>query len=172
MGFSRQVYWSELPFASPGALSNLRIKQTHVSHNAGRFFTNYVISKALNRYISLFLRICWLSATTYTSYAITKKLSSLLRLNKIIDPYFVKGIYKSVKNSLVLKSLLTQISMFSLEDFTDLELKFLWRRRKSWLSHCFPALVYWDTRGFRPLMLLMFTRYKQLFLLRILYLRT
>ena len=145
--------------------------QTHVSHNAGRFFTNYVISKALNRYISLFLRIYWLPATTYTSYAITKKLSSLLRLNKIIDPYFVKGIYKSVQNSLVLKSLLTQISMFSLEDFTDLELKFLWRR-KSWLSHCFAALVSWDTRGFGPLILLMFTRYKQLFLLRILCLRT
>ena len=56
--------------------------QTHVSHNAGRFFTNYVISKALNRYISLFLRIYWLPATIYTSYAITKKLSSLLRLTK------------------------------------------------------------------------------------------
>ena len=26
MGFSRQVYWRELPFPSPGALPNLRIK--------------------------------------------------------------------------------------------------------------------------------------------------
>ena len=110
--------------------------QTHVSCNAGRFFTNYVISKALNRYISLFLTIYWLPATTYTSYAITKKSIVSTQTYKIIDPYFAKGIYKSVQNSLVLKSLLTQISMFSSEDFTDLELKFLWRTKKSWLSHC------------------------------------
>ena len=36
--FSRQEYWSELPFPSPGGLLNPRI-EPKVSHFAGRFFT-------------------------------------------------------------------------------------------------------------------------------------
>ena len=41
MGFSRQEYWSGLPFPSPGDLPNPGIKpldQTWVSHMAGRCF--------------------------------------------------------------------------------------------------------------------------------------
>ena len=37
MGFSRQEYWSGLPFASPGDLARDR---THISCIAGGFFTN------------------------------------------------------------------------------------------------------------------------------------
>ena len=38
MGFSRQLYWSELPFPSPGDLPNTGIKPW-VSCKAGRYFT-------------------------------------------------------------------------------------------------------------------------------------
>ena len=38
MGFSRQEYWSELPFPSPGGSSQFR-GWTRVSRIAGRFFT-------------------------------------------------------------------------------------------------------------------------------------
>ena len=38
-GFSRQVYWSRLPFPSPGDLPNPGIKQTQVSCIAGRRIT-------------------------------------------------------------------------------------------------------------------------------------
>ena len=48
MGFSRQEYWSELPFSSPGDLPNPGIEPscqprewTRVSCIAGRFFTNW-----------------------------------------------------------------------------------------------------------------------------------
>ena len=40
MGFSRQEYWSGLPFPSPGDLPNPGI-ETQVSHIAGRFFTDW-----------------------------------------------------------------------------------------------------------------------------------
>ena len=36
--FSRQEYWSGLPFLSPGVLTDPR-NQTRVSYTAGRFFT-------------------------------------------------------------------------------------------------------------------------------------
>ena len=38
MKFSRQEYWSELPFTSPGDLPDPR-DQTQVSRIAGKFFT-------------------------------------------------------------------------------------------------------------------------------------
>ena len=38
MGFSRQAYWSGLPFPSPGDLPDLGV-EPQVSHIAGRFFT-------------------------------------------------------------------------------------------------------------------------------------
>ena len=38
MGFSKQEYWSGLPFPSSGGSSRLR-DRTWVSHTAGRFFT-------------------------------------------------------------------------------------------------------------------------------------
>ena len=38
MGFSRQEYWSELPFPSPGYLPKPR-DRTRVTRNAGRLFT-------------------------------------------------------------------------------------------------------------------------------------
>ena len=40
VGFSRQEYWSGLPFSSPGDLPNPGIKSNPVSCIAGRFFTN------------------------------------------------------------------------------------------------------------------------------------
>ena len=39
MGFSRQEYWSGLPFPSPGDLPNPLTDQTWVSHIIGRHFT-------------------------------------------------------------------------------------------------------------------------------------
>ena len=42
MGFSRQEYWSRLPFPSPGDLPDLRIELSSpacISCSAGRFFT-------------------------------------------------------------------------------------------------------------------------------------
>ena len=41
MGFSRQEYWSGLPFPSPGDLPHLRIESTSFAFPvlAGRFFT-------------------------------------------------------------------------------------------------------------------------------------
>ena len=41
MGFSRQEYWSGLPFSPPGALSGLRMKPTSLASPAlaGRVFT-------------------------------------------------------------------------------------------------------------------------------------
>ena len=46
MGFSRQEYWSGLPFPSPGDLSKPR-EGTQVSHTAGRLFTIWVTREAL-----------------------------------------------------------------------------------------------------------------------------
>ena len=46
MGFSRQKYWSRLPFPSPGDLPNAGI-EPQVSCMAGRFFTNWAIREAL-----------------------------------------------------------------------------------------------------------------------------
>ena len=46
MKFSRQEYWSELPFPSPGDLLNPRI-EPKVSRFAGRFFTVSVTREAL-----------------------------------------------------------------------------------------------------------------------------
>ena len=45
MGFSRQKYWSELPFHSPGDLPNPRIK-LGVSCIAGRLFTIWATMEA------------------------------------------------------------------------------------------------------------------------------
>ena len=46
MGFSRQEYWSGLPFPSSGVLPDLRIKLTSLAL-AGRFFTTEPPGKAL-----------------------------------------------------------------------------------------------------------------------------
>ena len=46
MGFSRQEYWSGLPFPSPGDVSPPR-NWTRVSCIAGRWFTNWVMREAL-----------------------------------------------------------------------------------------------------------------------------
>ena len=51
MGFSRQEYWSGLPFPSPGDLPNPGIKprdQTHVSRIAGRCFNLWATREALS----------------------------------------------------------------------------------------------------------------------------
>ena len=49
MGFSRQHYWSELPFPSPGDLPNPGIK-CWVSCNAGRYFNPLSHSNAIYLY--------------------------------------------------------------------------------------------------------------------------
>ena len=46
MGFSRQEYWSGLPFPSPGGSPQPR-DWTQISHIAGRFFTIWVNREAL-----------------------------------------------------------------------------------------------------------------------------
>ena len=46
MGFSRQEYWSELPFPSPGESSPAR-DQTWISCIVGRFFINWATREAL-----------------------------------------------------------------------------------------------------------------------------
>ena len=55
MGFSRQEYWSGLPFPSPGDLTNLEVK--HVSSAspelAGGFFTNEPLGKPTHAYMAL-----------------------------------------------------------------------------------------------------------------------
>ena len=46
VGFSRQEYWNELPFASPGNLPNSGIEQASwIPWNAGRFFTAWAIGE-------------------------------------------------------------------------------------------------------------------------------
>ena len=45
MGFSRQEYWSGLPFPSPGGLPDPR-NRTQVSRIAGRFFTDWAMREA------------------------------------------------------------------------------------------------------------------------------
>ena len=47
MGFSKQVYWSGLPFPSPGESSQSRT-QTQVSCTTGRFFTTHQIHRMQN----------------------------------------------------------------------------------------------------------------------------
>ena len=44
MGFSRQEYWSGLPFPSP---ENLPRDRTYISYTAGRFFTTSPTGEAL-----------------------------------------------------------------------------------------------------------------------------
>ena len=51
MGFSRQEYWSELPFPPPGDLPNPGIEPrspTQVSHIADGFFTSWATREAHN----------------------------------------------------------------------------------------------------------------------------
>ena len=50
MGFSRQEYWSWLPFASPGDLPGAGIKPTSLTSPvlAGRFFTSSATWEATN----------------------------------------------------------------------------------------------------------------------------
>ena len=50
MEFSRQKYWSSLPFPSPGAFSDPR-DQTQVSELAGRFFTTEPPEKTGYRFL-------------------------------------------------------------------------------------------------------------------------
>ena len=66
MGFSRQEYWSELPFPSPGDLANPGIEPTSLASPAlaGRFFTTASPGKP---YLSLLRsNFSHLSCTTST----------------------------------------------------------------------------------------------------------
>ena len=49
MGFSRQEYWSGLPFPSPGDLSNPGIEPGRVSHIPGRRFNLWATREAHDR---------------------------------------------------------------------------------------------------------------------------
>ena len=51
LGFSRQEYWSGLPFSSPGDLPNPGIKSNPVFCIAGRFFTNWATREAIYIYV-------------------------------------------------------------------------------------------------------------------------
>ena len=54
MGFARRVYWSELPFPSPGDLPIPGIKPTSPAL-AGRFFTTESPGKQIGIYLKLLL---------------------------------------------------------------------------------------------------------------------
>ena len=51
MGFSRQEYWSGLPFSSPGDLPDPGIKPRSPALQAGRFFTNWATREAHLKYL-------------------------------------------------------------------------------------------------------------------------
>ena len=65
MGFSRQEYWSGLPFASPGESSQLR-DQTRVSH----------IAEIFNKYFNYYFFLFWLHCKT----------SEILIFQLVIEP--------------------------------------------------------------------------------------
>ena len=65
MGFSRQEYWSGLPFASPGESSQLR-DQTRVSH----------IAEICNKYFNYYFFLFWLHCKT----------SEILIFQLVIEP--------------------------------------------------------------------------------------
>ena len=74
MGFSRQEYWSELPFPSPGDLSQPR-DRTQVSRIAGRCFTLWATREALlitkNTFLKLMtlvLLYVWEDARTWSHW--------------------------------------------------------------------------------------------------------
>ena len=60
MGFSRQEYWSGLPFPTPGDLPNPEIKVASLSSPAlaGRFFTTSLPGKPLLLYRAGYIIIC------------------------------------------------------------------------------------------------------------------
>ena len=60
MGFSRQEYWRELPFPSPGYLPNPGIEPTFSCGSciAGRFFTAEPLGKPKKKSWSKFIRNC------------------------------------------------------------------------------------------------------------------
>ena len=55
MGFSRQEYWSELPFPSPGDLPNPGMKPTSPAL-AGRFYSTELPGKSISQYFSAIKR--------------------------------------------------------------------------------------------------------------------
>ena len=61
-GFSRQEYWSGLPFPSPGESSQSR-DQIQVSHIVGRFFTIWATREAQSQA----LMFCYKAPVTLTS---------------------------------------------------------------------------------------------------------
>ena len=63
MGFSRQEYWSELPFSSPGDLLNPEIKPTSLKSRAlagGFFITSYIWEPANAKGLTEVKRKDWL----------------------------------------------------------------------------------------------------------------
>ena len=82
MEFSRQEYWSGLPFPSPGDLRDPGIKlrnRTQVSHIAGRFFTVWATRKA-----HVFLLKCNYSVYRQSSFYICYSFSSSEMLGRIV----------------------------------------------------------------------------------------
>ena len=63
MGFPRQEYWSGLSFPSPEDLSSWTRNWTHVSCDAGRFFTTGPLGKPLRARRGNLNSVAWISAT-------------------------------------------------------------------------------------------------------------
>ena len=68
MEFSRQEYWSGLPFPSPGESSRPRDRKTPVSYVAGRFFTIWA-TRENKLSLGTSLAVQWLRLCTPTSGA-------------------------------------------------------------------------------------------------------
>ena len=60
MGFSRQEYWSELPFPPPGGLPNPGTEPMSLTSPAlaGRFFTLALLGKPIQTYTEIHTHIC------------------------------------------------------------------------------------------------------------------
>ena len=61
MGFSRQEYWSGLPFPPPGELPHpeMELESTVTSALAGRFFTTEPPGKPMKPLKEDHLKVCW-----------------------------------------------------------------------------------------------------------------
>ena len=87
MGFSRQEYWSGLPFPSPGDLPNPEIETVSIASPTleGRFFTTVPPGKPINIYI-LKLYIYIICKYIYIIYV---KVKSLSRVQLFATPWTV-----------------------------------------------------------------------------------